>query len=187
MRDWIGSTSKLRWWSGQPNQKAVYTSFLSVVTALGNWCARPNTSLKYRRFVRDRSLLVSKPSRRPESSVLLISQVCCVQRISRQLSPAKFLYQYTVHRAMAWLSRGRNQAELVKALKENGLIKTERVEKTLLAVDRGYFCKYRPYEDSPQPIGWNATISAPHMHVMCLEILNDHLKPGSKVLDIGSG
>ncbi|GJD12462.1 Protein-L-isoaspartate(D-aspartate) O-methyltransferase [Galdieria sulphuraria] len=88
---------------------------------------------------------------------------------------------------MAWLSRGRNQAELVKALKENGLIKTERVERTLLAVDRGHFCKYRPYEDAPQPIGWNATISAPHMHVTCLELLNEHLKPGSKALDIGSG
>ncbi|KAL0364501.1 UNVERIFIED_CONTAM: Protein-L-isoaspartate O-methyltransferase 1 [Sesamum angustifolium] len=36
-------------------------------------------------------------------------------------------------------------------------------------------------------IGHNATISAPHMHAMCLELLEDHLKPGMHALDIGSG
>ena len=32
-----------------------------------------------------------------------------------------------------------------------------------------------------------ASLSAPHMHAHCLEALKDHLKPGNKVLDIGSG
>lgn len=31
----------------------------------------------------------------------------------------------------------------------------------MLRTDRGYFTKYEPYEDSPQEIGFNATISAP--------------------------
>lgn len=44
-----------------------------------------------------------------------------------------------------------------------------------------------PYHDTPQPIGYNATISAPHMHAFCLEWLQDVLKPNSKVLDVGSG
>ena len=31
------------------------------------------------------------------------------------------------------------------------------------AIDRGYYSKYNPYQDSPQTIGYSATISAPHM------------------------
>ncbi|KAI9292079.1 protein-L-isoaspartate O-methyltransferase [Neoconidiobolus thromboides FSU 785] len=54
-------------------------------------------------------------------------------------------------------------------------------------VDRMYFCKKNPYEDSPQVIGFNATISAPHMHAYALESLKDYLNIGSRVLDIGSG
>jgi protein-L-isoaspartate(D-aspartate) O-methyltransferase len=43
------------------------------------------------------------------------------------------------------------------------------------------------YSDIPRPIGFNTTISAPHMHAMTLERLKDHLKPGGKALDIGTG
>ena len=39
----------------------------------------------------------------------------------------------------------------------------------------------------PRGIGWNTTISAPHMHAMTLEKLISHLKPGAKALDIGAG
>ncbi|GJQ09923.1 hypothetical protein GpartN1_g1714.t1 [Galdieria partita] len=181
MRDyWIGTSYLLWWWVAQSN-KTLYSSFVSSVNSLRNWHLPLISRASYKRGF----LSGSKTLRQEEST--LIAQVCCGERIGRELFQKKFLYQHNIRRAMAWLSRGRNQAELVKALKENGLIKTERVEKTLLAVDRGYFCKYRPYEDTPQPIGWNATISAPHMHVTCLELLNEHLKPGSKVLDIGSG
>ena len=35
--------------------------------------------------------------------------------------------------------------------------------------------------------GYGATISAPHMHAMCLELLVDHLQPGMRALDVGSG
>ena len=44
-----------------------------------------------------------------------------------------------------------------------------------------------PYQDSPQSIGHSATISAPHMHASACESLLDYLKPGAKVLDVGSG
>ncbi len=55
-------------------------------------------------------------------------------------------------------------------------------------VDRGDFCPgIEAYEDCPQPIGFNATISAPHMHAYCMEWLSDVLKPGSRVLDVGCG
>ena len=56
-------------------------------------------------------------------------------------------------------------------------------------VDRGLFLSDRTsaYVDSPMVIGYNATISAPHMHATCLELLKEHLKPGMCVLDVGSG
>lgn len=43
------------------------------------------------------------------------------------------------------------------------------------------------YLDSPQSIGFGATISAPHMHAYAVEALLPFLKKGSKVLDVGSG
>jgi len=43
------------------------------------------------------------------------------------------------------------------------------------------------YEDSPHGIGYGQTISAPHMHAMALEVLQDHIPAGAKVLDVGSG
>jgi hypothetical protein len=42
-------------------------------------------------------------------------------------------------------------------------------------------------QDAPLPIGHGETISAPHMHATCLEILSNQLKPGARVLDVGSG
>ena len=57
-------------------------------------------------------------------------------------------------------------------------------------IDRGLFVppgEGDPYMDSPVPIGYNATISAPHMHAACLELLKNHLQPGMRALDIGSG
>lgn len=35
--------------------------------------------------------------------------------------------------------------------------------------------------------GYGQTISAPHMHAHALELLKDHLRPGTRVLDCGVG
>lgn len=43
------------------------------------------------------------------------------------------------------------------------------------------------YMDAPLGIGYSATISAPHMHAYALELMLDRLRPGAKVLDVGSG
>ena len=42
-------------------------------------------------------------------------------------------------------------------------------------------------QDCPVPIGYGATISAPHMHSKVLELLEPKLQPGARVLDVGSG
>lgn len=54
-------------------------------------------------------------------------------------------------------------------------------------VDRAHYSPAMPYMDSPQTIGFDATISAPHMHASACESLLNFLKPGAKILDIGSG
>jgi len=88
---------------------------------------------------------------------------------------------------MAWRSHGEDNASLVSELSHNGLIKSDTVKAAMLAVDRGNYCRGNPYMDAPQRIGWNITISAPHMHAHALELLSGHLKPGMKGLDVGSG
>jgi len=88
---------------------------------------------------------------------------------------------------MSWLSSASSNAKLVDNLVANRLITTARIEAAMRKVDRGHYISRNAYEDSPQPIGFGVTISAPHMHAMCLEALKDHLMPGMKGLDIGSG
>ncbi|XP_003386326.3 PREDICTED: protein-L-isoaspartate(D-aspartate) O-methyltransferase-like [Amphimedon queenslandica] len=90
-------------------------------------------------------------------------------------------------RTMAWRSHGSTNDQLVSNLKSNGIITTGSVEAAMRAVDRGDYCPFNPYYDSPQQIGYQATISAPHMHAHALEVLKDHLVEGGRVLDVGSG
>jgi len=56
-----------------------------------------------------------------------------------------------------------------------------------LGVDRAHYSPSSPYTDSPQSIGYSATISAPHMHASASEALLPFLHPSARVLDIGSG
>ncbi|CAI2737514.1 unnamed protein product [Dicrocoelium dendriticum] len=72
---------------------------------------------------------------------------------------------------MAWHSGGRTHEELVNNLFNNGIIRTPSIKEAMMSVDRGLFSKSQPYDDSPKPIGYAATISAPHMHAHALEAL----------------
>ncbi|XP_054927705.1 protein-L-isoaspartate(D-aspartate) O-methyltransferase isoform X3 [Dermacentor andersoni] len=84
-------------------------------------------------------------------------------------------------------SHGKNNLDLVRNLKRNGIIRSQKVEDVMSSVDRGNYCPHNPYMDSPQGIGYAVTISAPHMHAQALESLKDHLKEGARALDVGSG
>ncbi|KIV96665.1 protein-L-isoaspartate O-methyltransferase [Exophiala mesophila] len=93
---------------------------------------------------------------------------------------------------MAWRCSGRSNAELISNLFSAGLITAPRVRDAMSSVDRAHYCPSSPlaaYEDSPQSIGFNATISAPHMHAAACESLLNYMpeSQGAKVLDIGSG
>ena len=58
------------------------------------------------------------------------------------------------------------------------------------SIDRAMFvptaARAHAYEDRPLPIGHSVTISAPHMHAACLELL-PQLKEGAAALDVGVG
>ncbi|XP_043249608.1 protein-L-isoaspartate(D-aspartate) O-methyltransferase-like [Colletes gigas] len=89
---------------------------------------------------------------------------------------------------MAWSCNGTTNQEMVEKLKEAGILTTDKTVETMLAVDRAkYFHGPDPYLDRPRKIGFNVTISAPHMHAYALSILSDQLCDNAKALDVGSG
>ncbi|OBZ81984.1 Protein-L-isoaspartate(D-aspartate) O-methyltransferase [Choanephora cucurbitarum] len=79
---------------------------------------------------------------------------------------------------MAWRC-----SALIENLANASILKNPRVISAMKKVDRKDFCPRDPYEDSPQTIGYAATISAPHMHGYALDQLEPFLQPGMK----GSG
>ncbi|KAH7528323.1 hypothetical protein FEM48_Zijuj05G0060500 [Ziziphus jujuba var. spinosa] len=85
-------------------------------------------------------------------------------------------------------SLNKNKA-MVEHLQHYGVISSKKVAEVMEAVDRALFVPdgSPPYLDSPMSIGYNATISAPHMHATCLQLLEENLQPGMRALDIGSG
>lgn len=78
---------------------------------------------------------------------------------------------------------------MVENLQRYGVVSSKKVAEVMETVDRALFVPdgTPPYVDSPMAIGYNATISAPHMHAMCLELLEQKLQPGMHALDVGSG
>lgn len=78
---------------------------------------------------------------------------------------------------------------MVEHLQHYGVISSKKVAEVMETIDRALFVPAGtpPYVDSPMAIGYNATISAPHMHATCLQILEENLQPGMRALDVGSG
>lgn len=81
--------------------------------------------------------------------------------------------------------------KLLTILKEEGILKSDLVFQTMMVINRRNFLPEglisRAYQDNPLSIGWNTTISAPHMHANTLEELKSHLKKAAKAIDIGCG
>ncbi|EGG20159.1 hypothetical protein DFA_07279 [Cavenderia fasciculata] len=85
----------------------------------------------------------------------------------------------------------KTQRELVMFLMQRRrMLAKNRIADVMIQVDRIHFLPKSCsdiYYDSPQPIGNQATISAPHMHAIMLDLLDDYLVEGANALDIGSG
>lgn len=78
---------------------------------------------------------------------------------------------------------------MVEHLRHYGVVSSNKVVEVMETIDRGLFVPAGTpaYVDSPMSIGYNATISAPHMHASCLQLLEKNLQPGMHALDVGSG
>jgi protein-L-isoaspartate(D-aspartate) O-methyltransferase len=78
---------------------------------------------------------------------------------------------------------------LVDDLKMRGYVTSKAVEDAMRRVPREEFLpaalREEAYVDSPLPIGEAQTISAPHMVAIMAENLD--LKPGQKILEVGTG
>ncbi|EGO03931.1 hypothetical protein SERLA73DRAFT_175629 [Serpula lacrymans var. lacrymans S7.3] len=90
---------------------------------------------------------------------------------------------------MAWFCTGKTNSDLISNMAKKGILNSDLVAAAMAKVDRANYVTHKAdaYQDSPQPIGHGATISAPHMHAHATEHLLPFLQPGSKVLDVGSG
>lgn len=88
---------------------------------------------------------------------------------------------------MIGLEHERNR--LVDDLKVRGYVTSKAVEDAMRRVPREEFLpaelREEAYVDSPLPIGEGQTISAPHMVAIMAENLD--LKPGQKILEVGTG
>lgn len=117
------------------------------------------------------------------------------QPLSTGTSPSQFLPLLSLHQntktpnipTMAWTCSSTTNSGLISSLVSASLLKTPRVISAFKSIDRAHFSPYKPYQDSPQQIGFGATISAPHMHAMAVEELEDKLVKGARVLDVGCG
>ncbi len=82
-----------------------------------------------------------------------------------------------------------NKLELVSKLKLEGVLKSPRIEKALLEIDRADFVrpedKEYSYADTAMSIGHGQTISQPFTVVFMLELLD--VGPDQKILDVGTG
>ena len=72
--------------------------------------------------------------------------------------------------SMSWRCSANSNDALVSNMEKNDIIKTRPIGVALRSVDRAcYSPSANPdvaYADAPQPIGYGATISAPHMHAV---------------------
>jgi protein-L-isoaspartate(D-aspartate) O-methyltransferase len=88
-------------------------------------------------------------------------------------------------------SNTKTLGDMVEQLVKLGVITDTRVSYAMLCVDRAKYVPQHstdnPYREAAAPIGFNATISAPHMHAIGLSLLCEKLHDGARVLDVGSG
>ncbi|XP_024946189.1 protein-L-isoaspartate(D-aspartate) O-methyltransferase isoform X2 [Cephus cinctus] len=111
-----------------------------------------------------------------------------MSRFSKNILTSSLNTRFDISVAMAWHCNGTTNQEMVEKLKAAGILATDKAEAAMLAVDRAKYCHdLDPYLDRPRRIGYNVTISAPHMHAYALTILSDQLQNGAKALDVGSG
>ena len=85
------------------------------------------------------------------------------------------------------IRENKSMKELCDELLRNKEVTSQKVISVMIQIDRADFVQKDYYKNRAQHIICNTTISAPHLHGYCLEHLQDYLKEGNTVLDIGFG
>ncbi|CAK9137521.1 unnamed protein product [Ilex paraguariensis] len=129
--------------------------------------------------------------RHPNSNIFTGNSLCTKMEVMRWtyvIFLSSMLFNLCPQRFWTGIGINNNEA-MVEHLKSYGVIRSKKVAEVMETIDRALFVPEGtpPYVDSPMQIGYNATISAPHMHAMCLELLEKNLQPGMHALDVGSG
>eukprot|EP01098_Paradermamoeba_levis_P015586 TRINITY_DN799_c0_g7_i1.p1 TRINITY_DN799_c0_g7~~TRINITY_DN799_c0_g7_i1.p1 ORF type:complete len:364 (+),score=109.20 TRINITY_DN799_c0_g7_i1:107-1093(+) len=99
------------------------------------------------------------------------------------------------HEGVPHLSKGllltdvETQEQMITKLKDLKFLTKEEAVKAMSIIKRHLYAPAgeNPYKETGLPLGHGATISAPHMHALGLDLLSDKLRPGARVLEIGSG
>ena len=85
--------------------------------------------------------------------------------------------------------RSTNMENMIETInsyaKKDGLKISSNVITAIKEVPRNLFVRKNPFDDSPQLIGWNQTISQPYIVAYMTEMLD--VKPSHRVLDVGMG
>ena len=112
------------------------------------------------------------------------------EEISQKLSLINYVIYYKLDQKTSEdkYNNPGNKCLIIKLiLSDTNFIDSEKVALTMLEIDRGDFAPTNPYQDKPQSINYNVTISAPHMHAFALKYLAPFCTENSQILDIGSG
>ncbi|GMF20704.1 unnamed protein product [Phytophthora lilii] len=105
---------------------------------------------------------------------------------------------------MAWRCSALSNDGLVDNLARAGIVQSQRVIRAMKATDRAQYVTpasqsdldvprqvsaAQAYQDAPQRLGFEQTISAPHMHAYTLELaaVAVHNVENPRVLDVGAG
>ncbi|KAA8540741.1 hypothetical protein F0562_024340 [Nyssa sinensis] len=135
------------------------------------------------------SCRLPKPNFCAGNSLFLGMEVDFLSRSLLSLYVCMYTYAHvSIDRFWAGSGINTNKA-MVEHLQHYGVMKSKKVVEVMETVDRALFVPSGtpPYVDSPMQIGYNATISAPHMHATCLQLLEENLQHGMHALDVGSG
>jgi protein-L-isoaspartate(D-aspartate) O-methyltransferase len=93
--------------------------------------------------------------------------------------------------AMSWRCSAADLEGLVRNLVSNKLVTHPSAIEAMKSVDRALFVlpdhSSAAYQDNPLSIGYDVTISAPHMHARMLDLMAPRITSNSRTLDVGSG
>jgi len=151
--------------------------------------------IEYSNLVNDKTSTIIKDLNNSTNSQILTSNI-----FTDIENPMEYLIENSVtHNIKYKLNTPTTNINLVKQCAISCKCTNLNVINVLQSIDRGEFVKnnaiFSAYHDTPLSIGWNTTISAPHMHMFTLNYIGKFIKNLSlsqkendfKAIDIGSG